>query len=260
MGIILISLIAGVVGMGAGAIITAVFGGRTDKMIGIFLSFAGGVMISVVLIELLPEAMEYSNLAITVIGLIIGAFLVYILNNVMDKVSGSKPEKSKVHNTYEEFFHATDVIARKKSLMRSGMVLLFAIGLHNIPEGLAIGAAGHHDISLGLTLAIVIGFHNLPEGMAVAAPLIGGGLSRLKTVGLVMLIGTTTVIGTIFGVLVGGISYTALALCFAAAGGAMLYVVFGEILPQAILMNKDRLPTAYAFAGIIVGLLIIEIF
>jgi ZIP family zinc transporter len=138
--------------------------------------------------------------------------------------------------------------------------MLFAIGLHNIPEGLALGAAGYHDISLGITLSILIGLHNIPEGMAVSAPLIAGGLSRFKSVMYTVFIGTTTVVGAIIGVLVGGISDIAIALSFAIAGGAMLYVVLGEILPQSIVTSKDRVPTVFAMIGIIVGMLFIEIF
>ena len=266
MNIILMSLFAGVIGMGLGGAITAIFGSRTDKMISIFLSFAGGVMVSIVLIELIPEAVEYSNVGITAVGLAVGAIAVMFLNNVVDKISSANKadkadkELSKLHESYTEFFHSDEMISsKKKSMLRSGMIMLFAIALHNIPEGLAMGAAGYHDAALGLTLAIMIGLHNIPEGMAISAPLISGGLSKFKTLVLVMLTGATTVLGAVAGVLIGGISYLALALSFALAGGAMLYVVFGEILPQSIVTNKDRIPTIFALVGIIVGLLFTQI-
>jgi len=257
MNIIIMSLFAGVAGMGLGGIITAIFGNRTEKMISIFLSLAGGVMLSIVFIELIPEAVEHSNAGIAVIGLATGALMVMLLNNVMDKIS--KTNQSKLHETYADFFHSNEVISSKKSLIRSGMVMLFAIALHNIPEGLAMGAAGYHDATLGLTLAIMIGLHNIPEGMAISTPLISGGLSKLKTVRLVMLTGATTLIGTIAGLLIGGVSDIALALSFSIAGGAMLYVVFGEILPQSIVTNKDRMPAVFALVGIILGFLITQI-
>jgi ZIP family zinc transporter len=137
--------------------------------------------------------------------------------------------------------------------------MLFAISLHNIPEGLAMGAAGYHDVDLAITLAIMIGLHNIPEGMAIAAPLISGGLTKPKTLLLVMLTGATTIIGAALGLVVGGISDIALALSFGVAGGAMLYVVFGEILPQTIVTNKDRIPAVFALVGIIMGLLFKQI-
>jgi len=259
MNIILISLLVGAVGMGLGALFTAVLGSRTDRMIGVLLSFAGGVMISIVFLELMPEAIEYSNIAVAIGGLVAGVLLVWLLNYVMDRFSGGNKTIEKLHGNYAEFFHSGDLVARKKSMFRSGLVMLFAIGLHNIPEGLAVGAAGGHDIGLGITLAIIIGLHNIPEGMAVSAPLIAGGVSRVKVVALTFLVGTTTAIGAAAGVLVGGISDVALAASFAIAGGAMLYVVLGEILPQSIVTSKDRVPTAFALVGVVVGMVFIAV-
>ena len=260
MNIIVMSLFAGVIGMGLGGVITAIFGTRTDKMISIFLSFAGGVMVSIVLIELIPEAIEFSNVWVAVLGLALGALMVMILNNFMDKITKKEDSTSKLHETYAEFFHSSEIIdSGKRSMLRSGIIMLVAIALHNIPEGLAMGAAGYHDAALGLTIAIMIGLHNIPEGMAISAPLISGGFSKLKTLILVMLTGATTVVGAVAGVLIGGISDLALALSFSIAGGAMLYVVFGEILPQSIVTNKDRVPTVFALVGIAVGLLFTQI-
>ena len=258
MDIIILSLLAGVVGMGLGAVITALFGTRTDRMISIFLSLAGGVMISIVLLELLPEAIEYSNMFIAVVGLVIGALMVLVLNSIVDMVT-SKNGAAKLHDNYAELFHSSEVIGNKKNMLRSGMIMLFAIALHNIPEGLAMGAAGQHDAALGLTIAIMIAMHNVPEGMAIAAPLISGGLSKLKTIVLLLLTGATTVIGAVAGVLIGGISDMALALSFSIAGGAMLYVVFGEILPHSIATDKDRVPAVFALVGIVVGMLFTQI-
>ena len=259
MNIIIMSLLAGVVGMGLGGVITAVFGSRTEKMVSIFLSLAGGVMVSIVLIELIPEAIEYSNIWVTLIGVVVGVLMVLFLNNMMDRISKTNKSKSKLHETYTEFFHSEGITDSKKSLLRSGMIMLFAIALHNVPEGLAMGAAGYHDATLGLTLALMIGLHNIPEGMAISAPLISGGLSKIKTLMLVMLTGATTVVGAVAGVLIGGVSDIALALSFAIAGGAMLYVVFGEILPQSIVTNKDKVPAIFALVGIIIGMLFLQI-
>ena len=259
MNIIVLSLLVGVIGMGLGALITALVGTKTERMISIFLSLAAGVMVSIVFLELIPEAVEYSNIGVAVIGLILGVLLVLVLNNIIDRFSKTDPSNSKLHETYADFFHSNEVIANKKSMLRSGMIMLFAIALHNIPEGLAMGAAGYHDAALGVTIAIMIGLHNIPEGMAISAPLISGGLSKIKTVLLVTLTGASTVIGAAAGVLIGGVSDLALALSFAVAGGAMLYVVFAEILPQAIVTNRDRVPPIFALVGILIGLLLTQI-
>jgi len=258
MDIIIMSIFAGVVGMGLGGVLTVIWGSRTDKMISIFLSFAGGVMTSIVLLELIPEAISYANTEITIFGLVIGAVMVLVLNDFLDIASNADYIKPKLHETYMEFFHEGEMVANK-NMIRSGLVMFFAIGLHNIPEGLAIGAAGHYDVSLGFTLSLIIGVHNIPEGMAISAPLISGGLSKVKVVILTLLAGVTTVLGAIAGVILGNISDVAVALSFSIAGGAMLYVVFGEILPQSIVTNKDRGPAIFALVGIICGMLLTKI-
>jgi ZIP family zinc transporter len=218
MNVIVMSLLAGAIGMGFGGLLTAFLGSRTDKMISIFLSFAGGVMISIVFLELIPKASMFSNIGVMIIGLALGVLMVLVLNNVMDKVSNTKKVKSKLHETYAEYFHSSEMLANKKNMLRSGMIMLFAIALHNIPEGLAIGAAGQHDAALGLTLALMIGFHNIPEGMAISAPLISGGLSKSKAVSLTLITGATTVVGAIAGVVIGSASDLALALSLSMAG------------------------------------------
>ena len=258
MHIILLSLIAGVAGMGLGGLITALIGSRSDKVISVFLSFSGGVMISIAFVELIPEAIELSNITIMVLGLFLGALLVYSLHYLMDHFSHTGG-KSEIHESFAEYFHSGDMISKKSNMLRSAMVMIFAISLHNIPEGLAMGAAGNYNVKLGITLAIIIGLHNVPEGMAVSAPLILGGLSKTKSIMITILSGSTTVLGAVIGVLIGGISDIAVALSFGAAAGAMLYVVLGEILPQSIVMSKDRIPTIFAFVGMVVGMLVTKL-
>ena len=92
--------------------------------------------------------------------------------------------------------------------------------------------------------------------MAIAAPLMGGGISKVKAVALTTLSGVPTIVGGAIGMLIGGISDVALALALTGAGGAMLYVVFGEILPQSSIMTKSRFTNIAALIGILVGLLI----
>ncbi|MCL2426246.1 MAG: ZIP family metal transporter [Oscillospiraceae bacterium] len=274
MNIIILSLIAGVAGMGFGSFITTVIGSRSDKMTSIFLAFSGGVMISLGFMELIPDAIEKSNVGVVLIGLFAGAALVYFLHEIVDKITGGNKSKSQescscsheshshIHESHDEFCElASSVTASdgNSRMLRSGLIMLFAIGLHNIPEGLALGAAGVVNPQLGLTLAVAIGLHNIPAGMAITTPLLIGGLSKFKAIGITLLAGSTTVLGTIVGVLVGGISDVAVAVSFAVAAGALLYVVISETLPQAIAMGKSNLAAIFTFIGIAVGALSIQL-
>ena len=108
-----------------------------------------------------------------------------------------------------------------------------------------------------LILAVLIGLHNIPEGMAVSVPLISGGMPKWKAVLITACSGIPTILGALLGYLLGEIGPMGLTLSLGFASGAMLYVVFGEILPQSILMYHSKLPAFSTIVGILVGMLII---
>ena len=93
--------------------------------------------------------------------------------------------------------------------------------------------------------------------MAVAVPLISGGMPKPRSVLVTALTGFPTVLGAVLGFMVGAMGPTALALSLSFASGAMLYVVFGELMPEAILMWRSKLPAAATVIGMLTGVIII---
>jgi ZIP family zinc transporter len=223
------------------------------------LSFAAGIMTSIVCFGLLPEAIELSGIAASITGVIIGIIIILLLNKIIDRISRLSDDNMKIHHTHEEMYHQKQVIHNRTKMLRSGIIMLTAISLHNIPEGIAIGAGGSYDSSLGALIAIMVTLHNVPEGMAVAAPLLAGGMSKTKAVLWTTVSGAPTVLGCIIGLLIGYVSSFAVAISIAAAGGAMLYVVFGEIIPQSVVMTKSRIAPLITLFGILLGLMITRI-
>ena len=106
-------------------------------------------------------------------------------------------------------------------------------------------------------LFTAVTLHNIPEGMAVSVPLINGGMSRVRAVAATAACGLPTVLGAWLGYWLGDIGPLGLSLSLGFASGAMLYVVFGEIIPQSVLMYRSKLPTFFVIVGILLGLLII---
>jgi len=258
--IVLFSAIAGICGMGLGGLVSAVLLKRpSENMICWLLSFAAGVMVSIVCFGLVPETFELAGIAVSVIGLVLGTVVVMGLNRLVDKITEKKGTVIKVHETHEQLYHASRYIHDRTRLLRSGILMFIAIGLHNIPEGIAIGAGGSHSYSLGALLTLMIALHNIPEGMAIAAPLLAGGICKIKVIFITALCGATTLLGGLIGILIGSISDLAVALSLSAAGGAMLYIVFGELMPQSIIMTKNRAASMVTLFGIIVGLFIAQI-
>jgi ZIP family zinc transporter len=261
MKIILFSAVAGILGMGLGSVISAIlYKKSTDALLCWMLSFAGGVMVSIVCFGLIPEAFVHIDTFAVIGSLIMGIILIMGLNRLLDIVTGLRNGDHKVHKTHEELNHQGDIIRnRQRSLFKSGLLMLFAIGFHNIPEGIAIGAGGSHDFQLGVLLTLMILLHNIPEGMAIATPLMLGGIKRWRVVLVTSLCGATTLLGGLIGVYIGGISEQTVALSLSIAGGAMLYIVFGEIIPQSVVMTKNRTAPIVTLFGIIMGLLVTRI-
>ena len=151
----------------------------------------------------------------------------------------------------------TGPAAGRSGLLLAGVVMAAAIALHNVPEGMVIGAAfAAGEADSGWLRAAVIGMHNIPEGMAVSVPMTAGGERRWKAAALAALTGAPTVLGAALGFAVGGMSPAALAVVLSLASGAMLYVVFAELLPEAVGLWQSKLPALAVVLGMIVGMVI----
>ncbi|MDR2546459.1 MAG: ZIP family metal transporter [Lachnospiraceae bacterium] len=258
MQFIIFSAIAGLAGMGIGGFISALLLKKPSANIMCWmLSFAAGIMTGIVCFSLIPEAIHISGIWIVIVGLIVGIVVILLLNRFIDRIATERDQSDlTVHHTAAELYHSQPIIENREKLLRSGIIMFAVIAFHNFPEGIAIGVSGSHDFYLGASLALIIFFHNLPEGMAIAAPMVAGGMNRWKAVLITSLTGLPTLIGGILGVILGSISAIATSLSLAIAGGAMLYVVFGEIIPQTIVLTKNRIATIITLSGLIVGLLL----
>ncbi len=269
--IILTTFLAGVVGTGVGGLVGALLQKDSNRMVSLLLSFAGGVMLSVVCFDLVVEAIETQvGLIIVIAAVAAGVSITYLLNWLIDRktnpeVAHIDANHPKTADDLDELIHSDHLEHHRKdsklSLFVAGIVMACAIALHNVPEGMTIGASyAVNDGAMGsaaLLLAVLIGLHNIPEGMAVSVPLIGGGMGKAKAVLITAASGIPTILGALLGYWLGEIGAIGLALSLGFASGAMLYVVFGEILPQSILMYHSKLPAFSAIVGILVGILVI---
>ena len=276
--IIGITALAGMGGTGMGGLVSCLFRKDSSKTVSLLLSFAAGVMTSVVCFDLLTEALHSdgmsSRVGLVVAGVLAGYIVIAVLNAWIDRntdheVAHIDENHPRTADSLEELTHANHLQEHREGrqprsgLFLAGLVMAAAIALHNVPEGMVIGASfarSAKEMLLnrgGLTMAIVIGLHNIPEGMAVAVPLISGGMPKWRSVIVTALTGFPTVLGALLGFAVGAMGPTALAVSLSFASGAMLYVVFGELLPESILMWRSKLPAAATIIGMLTGLVII---
>lgn len=281
LAIIVITFISGVVGTGLGGLIGVLLKRDSNKIVSLLLSFAGGIMLAVVCFDLMTEPLEMVKAGtvpnytpwIVVVAVSAGYALVYLLNLVIDKKTNHEVKHidenhPQTADDLDELIHSDHYQSHKSNknnLFIAGLVMMFAIALHNLPEGMVIGASYALTDDLvanlfsgsGFVMAIVIGLHNVPEGMAVSVPLVSGGMGRVKATLLTALSGLPTVFGALIGYALGGINDMMLVLSLGFASGAMLYVVFGELLPESILMWKSKLPALALFVGVLAGFLLV---
>jgi len=239
----------------SGASLVFFFKSLNRAVLDIALGFTGGVMVAASIWSLIMPALEMSSgegfqkVGPTVIGFLLGALFIFALDKLIPHI----------HLNYEKVSEAEG----PKTKMNKTLLLVLAITLHNIPEGLAVGvlfggaASGMEGATIGgaVALALAMAIQNFPEGFAVSMPLRRQGMSRGKSFWYGQL---SAIVEPIFGVLgaVAVLAFTPLlpyALAFAA--GAMIFVVVEEVIPET---QRDKF-TDHATLGFVGGFLVMMI-
>ncbi len=233
--VFLYGIVAGVIGTGLGGVFCAVLGKRSNRFMSLAMSLAGGIMVSIVCFDLIPEAMGLSSLPLVAVSVLFGAMTVLLLNDMIDTIQ----------------FKGEQRAGGERRLFRAGMTMFAAIALHNFPEGLAIGSG--EVIEKGLAMALLLSLHNIPEGIAIGLPLKMSGVKNVKIIGLTMLSGLPTAAGAMVGYLIGLSSPYLIATCLAVAGGAMLFVSFSEMIVESNKLYRGNAPSVFAVVGILAG-------
>ena len=239
----LIGLFFGTFGTTIGGIIGVTFKKTSNKFLSFILSFASGLMLAIICFDLIPEAMEISNIFSVLCGIILGIIAMIFCDILVQKKFNTSSKRAIDSN----------------SLLKTGIIVSIGLALHNFPEGLAIGSGFGASLSLGYSLAIAICLHDIPEGISMAVPMKNGGMKKTKVIFYVLMSGITTGIGAFFGALVGGISQEVIAMCLSFAAGAMLYIVSGELIPESNKLYYGRMTAIGNIFGFLLGMLAMSI-
>lgn len=221
----LLGLFFGTFGTTLGGIIGIILKKQSNKFLSFILSFASGLMMAVICFDLIPEALEISEIFSVILGIILGIVAMVFCDLLVDrKFNGNKR-----------------FCGEKNNLLKTGIIVSIGLAIHNFPEGLAIGSGFEASMKLGLSLALAICLHDVPEGISMAVPMKNGGMKISKVIFFVVLSGITTGIGAFFGAIVGSISEKIIAICLSFAAGAMLYIVSGELIPESNKLYHGRM-------------------
>lgn len=245
--IIMIGLIIPLAGTVLGAAMVFILKGEMDpKVQKALLGFASGVMIAASVWSLLIPAIDMTEEQGGIawlpcsVGFLLGIGFLLLLDTVIPHlhVDSGKPEG-------------------RKSTFSKSLMLVLAVTLHNIPEGMAVGVvfAGFADNNINITaagafaLAIGIAIQNFPEGAIISMPLLGTGISKRKAFSYGFLSGVVEPIGAILTLILTSFIMPVLPYILSFAAGAMIYVVIEELIPEAQSGTHSNIGTIGASLG-----------
>jgi len=209
-----------------------------------FLGFAAGVMLAASFFSLIIPGLDIAE---TLTGSITASALVIVVGIIIG-VGAIALMNEKIPHTHFVQGRQGPMSARLQKVW----LFVFAITIHNFPEGLAVGVSfGGGDIGNGTSIAIGIGLQNAPEGFAVAVALLGEGYSRKKSFLIAALSGMVEPIGGLLGVFSVTLSEQVLPWGLAFAAGAMIYVIVHEIIPEIHSRKFANEATAGLTAGLV---------
>ena len=231
-------------GVGGASVIGALFGFTfkkiSHKFSDIVLSFAAGVMLAAAVVGLILPSVEYGGkvpLLVTVAGVFCGALCVNLIDKLVPHLHRLTGSEQELHPD-------------KQQQLNKVLLFVIAIGIHNLPEGIAAGVGfGTGNTSEALTIAGGIALQNIPEGMVIIAPMLAAGMSHKKTLLIALVTGIIEVIGTLLGYFAVSLSAAILPFALAFAGGTMLYVISDEMIPETHAHGSQRGATYSLLAG-----------
>lgn len=239
----------------AGAAVVFIVTDVNRKLLALMLGFTSGVMIAISYWSLLAPSIEMAeggSLPVwfpATIGFLLGGVFLLGIDKILPHLHPGFP---------------VEEVEGIKTTWQRNTLLVTAMTLHNIPEGLAIGvafgaaAAGSPSatVAIAIALAIGVGIQNFPEGLAVSMPLRSSGVSRLKSFTYGQLSAIVEPIASVIGA--AGVIFfrPALPYALAFAAGAMVFIVIEEIIPESQRSGHKHLATMGAIAGFVIMMIL----
>jgi ZIP family zinc transporter len=233
---ILLSVIAGLA-TGIGGLIVVSMKSVSKRALSFSLGLSSGIMVIIGVRDLFGKSIELSNYYLAVASFMAGAIFILAIDYIVP----------------HEFVHREQGIRDKKKsgLMAAGIIIALGITIHNIPEGMIVGAGYATMPAFGIVLAFAIALHNIPEGVAVAVPLCASGYSKRRTFFITLVSGLAEPLGAVAALTFLSLIPGVLPLLLGFAGGVMTYITMDELIPTA---QKYGSPHAIGL-GIMAGLI-----
>lgn len=199
------------------------------RLISHMFAFAGGIMICISLLELIPESLTYCNFKLCICGLIIGALILQLTDSLMVQYKNSNNIKS------------------------ISILLCIGIAIHNISEGMTLALCTVLDQKLGFVVAFGIALHNIAEGICTSAPLYFSYNNKIKA----FLISASTAIPLLIGyylvkLFIPHTSRSFLGLLLSITSGLMIYITVNDLIPYSFSNKKHNVTYSFLLGVIII--------
>lgn len=215
----------------------------SEKWLDLGLSLSAGIMLGTSLYELLPESAEKAGFTTAMTGFTAGVLLIMLIERLIP---------------HEHLYKGFEGVHVSKSRLKSVYLVTLAVIIHNIPEGMAVGASSYMSIQAGLATSASIALQDLPEGYAVSFPLSMLSRKKLKPILIAVLSGLSETIMAVLTALI-AMMVTVEGFMLGMAAGSMLYVVSHEVIPETHRHGYELLATTGFIIGFIASLLITEV-
>jgi ZIP family zinc transporter len=238
----LVGFLVGMLGIGSGACLVILFRRPKGAVLSATLGLAGGIMLSIICFELIPESIARGSRPFMFLGFFLGTVVLGIMDRIVSHLHMSERDGG------------MDIHEQK--LKKMGLLLTIGISLHVFPEGLAIGAGFAASPAFGVMIALLMAFQNIPEGVALATPNHASGSPRMQTLRYALMAGAPMGVGSFLGYLIGSYSPLFLGVALGFAGGAMFYVTCDELIPTCHTECEEygHIPIVSIVVGFVVGL------
>ena len=207
----------------------------SDMFVYNMLSFSAGIMLSVSFLQLIPQSIKFSNIWMCIIGIIIGSFVMYIIDKLIPHIH---PELcSQEHG---------------RNLKKTAFYLVLGMFIHHLPEGMSMAVGSVSNFQFSLTIALAIAIHDIPEGITTASTYYHCTQNKLKS----FLVSSVTTIPTLVGfaiatVLYKSISNDVIGLIISGTAGLMIYICGDELIPASACNSNDHSTIFSLIAGVL---------
>lgn len=219
---------------GLGAVPILFMRNVTHRLRDVLLAYAAGIMTSASVYNLIPEAFQHSNWFVLSAGILLGCLILLVMEMYIPHADLEDPDSK----TFQ--------------LESKSFLIIAAITLHNLPEGLSVGVSYASEThNLGNLIAFSIGLQNAPEGFIVALFLVNQNIGRFKALGIATLTGAVEIITSLIGFYLSSWVNGLVPYGLAFAAGAMMFIVYKELIPESHGDGNQRIATFSFILGLI---------